>query len=170
MTDWNSYLKLGPIQTGRDRTDKPLERQKIWRATRGTEAYKPRQIVMTTDQSRNPIMNLSHIPQRTNREQKCWHFCSIMMYCGIWDRCIVEYQAWLAVSVSQNWVYVVRLFRPQELKMKKKIKLVYTCSYNVRQMYSVYLTTWAWFIHSYKSFSTMANNLYSMQRHVPFQY
>ena len=36
----------------------------------------------------NPIMHLSHIPQYTTLEQKCAHFCSKVVYCGMWDRCI----------------------------------------------------------------------------------
>ena len=34
-------------------------------------------------------MHLSHIPQYTTLAQKCEHFCSKVVYCGIWDMCIV---------------------------------------------------------------------------------
>ena len=36
-------------------------------------------------------MHLPHIPQCTILEQKCAHFCSKVVYCGIWDRCIVGF-------------------------------------------------------------------------------
>ena len=36
-------------------------------------------------------MHLSHILQDTTLEQKCAHFCSNVVYCEIWDRCIVGF-------------------------------------------------------------------------------
>ena len=33
----------------------------------------------------------SNIPQYSTLEQKCVHFCSNVVYCGIWKRCIVEF-------------------------------------------------------------------------------
>ena len=40
---------------------------------------------------KNSIMHLFLIPQCITLEQKCVHFCSKMVYCGIWDKCIVGF-------------------------------------------------------------------------------
>ena len=37
------------------------------------------------------ISHKTPVPQCTTLEQKCVHFCSKVVCCGIWDRCIVEY-------------------------------------------------------------------------------
>ena len=34
---------------------------------------------------------ICHIPQYTTLEQKCVHFCSKVVHCGIWDRCTVGF-------------------------------------------------------------------------------
>ena len=39
----------------------------------------------------NPTMPLSYIPQCTTLEQKCAHFCSRVVHCEIWDKCIVGF-------------------------------------------------------------------------------
>ena len=49
----------------------------------------------------NPTMYMSHIPQCTTVEQKCTHFCSKMVHCGIWDRCIVGF-----VNLV-HWMYLI---------------------------------------------------------------
>ena len=53
-----------------------------------TEQIKER---MEQNNLTNPIMHLSHIQQYTTLEQKCAHFCSKVVYCAIWDRCIVGF-------------------------------------------------------------------------------
>ena len=39
----------------------------------------------------NPTMYLSHITQYNIFEQKCTQFCSNVVHCGIWNRCIVGF-------------------------------------------------------------------------------
>ena len=39
----------------------------------------------------NPTMHLTNIPQYTTLEQKCTHFCSNVVHCGIWGRCTVGF-------------------------------------------------------------------------------
>ena len=40
----------------------------------------------------NPTTHLCHIPQYTTLEQKCVHFCSKVVHCGIWDMYIVGFE------------------------------------------------------------------------------
>ena len=51
-------------------------------------------------------MHLPHILQYTTLEQKCAHFCSNVVYCGIWDRCTVGF-VWLVLFNANlsfsNW-------------------------------------------------------------------
>ena len=55
----------------------------------------------------NPTMHLSHVPQCTTLEQKCAHFCSKVVHCGIWDRAIVGFVRlvyWVPGKILIFWV------------------------------------------------------------------
>ena len=47
-------------------------------------------------------MQLYHIPQCTTLEQKCAHFCSKVVHCGIWDRCIREFNLLICLLHSNK--------------------------------------------------------------------
>ena len=68
-------------------------------------------------------MHLSHIPQYTILEQKYSHFCSDVLYCGIWDRCIMRLVYWtlrnkLKWNPNQNTIISF-----QEIGLMAKTKL-----------------------------------------------
>ena len=58
-----------------------------------------------TTWSNKPASHLSHIPQCTTLGQKCSHFCSNVVYCGICDRCFVEFSRMVySHSMAARWV------------------------------------------------------------------
>ena len=52
---------------------------------------------LTANHAWYSTMHLSHIPQYIIIEQKCLHFCSPLVRCGIWDRCIMGLRDWSVV-------------------------------------------------------------------------
>ena len=55
-------------------------------------AYASRVLGYLTYQITNPTMHLSFIPQCVTLRQIHAHFCSRLMHCGVWNRCIVGFE------------------------------------------------------------------------------
>ena len=55
-------------------------------------------------------MYLPYIPQNITLEQKCAHFCSKVVYCGVWDRCIVDSWIWSIIEASRQILSAIFLY------------------------------------------------------------
>ena len=103
-------------------------------------------------------MHLSHIPQYTTLEQKCAHFCSNVVYCGIWNRC------------TMGLLRLVYWINPVLMELDMKCEYTHIC-----QFYTKWIFAWIHICYSChieicrKSFFSKEFISYKYHQHAMFQ-